>query len=73
MLLQIPLAATTLGTLTPYQIRTKLNLSAVNELLEIAKDCEALLCPSAPEISGKESRTTCKDKSCKISHSSVRS
>lgn len=72
MVLQIPLAATTLATLTTYQIRTKLNLPAVNELLAIAKDCEALICPSALEVSGKESQKTCKTKSCKRSHSSVR-
>ncbi len=73
MLLRIPIAATTLGAPITYQARTKLNLSAVNELLAIATDCEALLCPNAQETSGKESQTPCKSKSCKTSHSSVRS
>jgi len=72
MLLRIPIAATTLGAPITYQARTKLNLSAVKELLAIAMDCGAL-CLNAQETSGKESQTPCKSKSCKTSHSFVRS
>ena len=66
MLLRIPIAATNLSTPNLYQIRTKLNLSSVEEFLEIAKECKAL-CHTNQNISGQESRQCYNKKSCKTS------
>ena len=71
ILLRIPIIATNLSLPDPYVIRTKLNLSSVEEFLEIAKECKAL-CRSSQNISGQESQRPYKSKSCKTSLSSSR-
>ena len=62
MSLQIPIEATNLGSFQLI-VPSKLTLSALQELISIAEECEVLLCPSNPTRSGNNCPQNAKPKS----------
>jgi transposase-like protein len=71
ILLRIPIPATTLSSVALPTIATKLNISAIEDLLDVAKECEGL-CSSSRSKSGRSLITKSDRKLSKTSRPSLK-